>query len=121
MNRGMVTAYLPFLIEGFNRIGFSIRPAPAQLQVTGLNASCVGETMQLSGGLQNIGMWRTHAADLKVTVRGADGTFLHETVLRPDDDVIVSRAESGFFVQLAVEVGREAQVSLTPLASRIYR
>ena len=121
MNRGMVTAYLPFLIKGFDRIGLSIRPAVAQLQVSGLNASYVGDTMRLSGGLRNIGMWRTHAADLQVTVRGADGSIMQETVIRPDDDVIDSQAESGFFVQLAVEVGHEAQVSVTPLANRIYR
>ena len=121
MNRGMVTAYLPFLIKGFDRIGLSIRPAVAQLQVSGLNASYVGDTMRLSGGLRNIGVWRTHAADLQITVRGADGSIMQETVIRPDDDVIDSQAESGFFVQLAVEVGHEAQVSVTPLANRIYR
>ena len=121
MNRGMITAYLPFLINGFDRIGLSIRPAVAQLQVAGLNASYVGDTMRLSGGLRNIGMWRTHAADLRVTVRGADGTIMQETVIRPDDDVIDSQAESGFFVQLAVEAGREAHVTVTPLANRVYR
>lgn len=108
MNRGMVTAYLPFLIRGFDRIGLSIRPAVSQLQVSGLNASYVGDTMRLSDGLWNIGMWRTHAADLQVAVRGADGSIMQEMVIRPDDDVIDSQAESGFFVQLAVEVGHEA-------------
>ena len=49
MNRGMVTSYLPSLIKGFDRIGLSIRPAVAQLQVTGLNASHVGDTIRLSG------------------------------------------------------------------------
>ena len=121
MNRGMITAYLPFLINGFDRIGLSIRPAVAQLQVAGLNASYVGDTMRLSGGLRNIGMWRTHAADLRVTVRGADGVIMQETVIRPDDDVIDAQAESGFFVQLAVEAGREAHVTVTPLANRVYR
>ena len=121
MNRGMVTAYLPFLIKGFDRVGLSIRPALAQLQVAGLNASYVGDTMRLSGGLRNIGMWRTHAADLQVTVRGADGTVMQETVIRPDDDVIDSQSESGFFVQLVVEIGHEAQVTVTPLANRVYR
>ena len=121
MNRGLVTAYLPSLIRGFDRIGFSIRPAVAQLQVTGLNASYVGDTIRLSGWLRNIGMWRTHAADLQVTVRGADGTVMQETVIRPDDDVIDSQSESGFFVQLVVEIGHEAQVTVTPLANRVYR
>ena len=121
MNRGMITAYLPFLINGFDRIGLSIRPALDQLKVAGLNANYVGDTIRLSGGLRNIGMWRTHAADLRVTVRGADGTIMQETVIRPDDDVIESHAESGFFVQLAVEAGHEAHVTVTPLANRVYR
>ena len=121
MNRGTITAYLPVLINGFDVIGLPIRPAVAQLQVAGLNASYVGDTMRLSGALRNIGMWRTHAADLRVTVRGADGTIMHEMVIRPDDDVIDSQAESGFFVQLAVEAGREAHVTVTPLANRVYR
>ena len=42
-------------------------------------------------------------------------------MIRPDDDVIDSYAESGFFVQLAVEVGHEVQVTVTPLTYRIYR
>ena len=121
MNRGVITAYLPFLINGFDSIGLPIRPAVTQLQVVGLNASYVGDTIRLSGGLRNISMWRTHAADLLVTVRGADGTIMQETVIRPDDDVIVSQTESGFFVQLSVEGGHEAHVVVTPLANRIYR
>ena len=121
MNRGPITAYLPFLINGFDSIGLPIRPALAQLQVSGLSASYVGDTMRLSGGLRNIGMWRTHAADLLVTVRGADGTIMQETVIRPDDDVIGSQTESGFFVQLSVEVGYEAHVTVKPLANRIQR
>ena len=121
MNRSLITAYLPFLINGFDRIGLSIRPSLAQLQVAGLSASYVGDTMRLSGGLRNTGMWRTHAADLRVTVRGADGTIIQEMVIRSDDDVIRSHAESGFFVQLVVEAGHEAHVTVTPLANRVYR
>ena len=121
MNRSTITAYLPVLINGFDAIGLPIRPAVAQLQVAGLQASYVGDTMRLSGGLRNRGMWRTHAADLQVTVRGADGTIMQETVIRPDHDMIDAQAESDFFVQLAVEAGREAHVTLTPLANRIAR
>ena len=90
MNRGMITAYLPRLINGFDHIGLSIRPEVSQLQVAGLNASYVGDTMRLSGVLRNIGMWRTHAADPRVTVRGANGRIMQETVIQPDDDVIDS-------------------------------
>ena len=121
MNRGTITAYLPVLINGFDAIGLPIRPAVAQLQVAGLEASYFGDTMRLSGGLRNRGMWRTHAADLQVTVRGADGTIMQETVIQPDHDMIDAQAESGFFVQLAVEAGREAHVTVTPLANRIAR
>jgi len=121
MNRGTITAYLPVLINGFDAIGLPIRPVVAQLQVAGLQASYVGDTMRLSGGLRNRGMWRTHAADLQVTVRGADGTIMQETVIRPDHDMIDAQAESGFFLQLAVEAGREAHVTVTPLANRIAR
>ena len=121
MSRDTITAYLPFLINGFDRIGLSIRPAVAQLHVSGLNASYVGDTMRLSGGLRNIGMWRTHAADLRVTVRGVDGTIMQETVIRPDDKVIDPQAKSRFFVQLVVEAGQEAHVTVTPLANRVYR
>ena len=32
MRRGMIMAYLPFLISGFDRIGLSMRPAVTQLQ-----------------------------------------------------------------------------------------
>ena len=121
VNRGMITAYLPFLINGFDRIGLSIRPAVAQLQVVRLHASYVGDTMRLSGGLRNIGVWRTHAADLRVTIRGADGTIMQESMIRPDDDVIYSQTESRFFLQLAVEAGHEAHITVTPLANRVYR
>ena len=68
IHRGSITAYAPFLINGFNAVGLTIRPALAQLQVVGLNASYTGDTMRLSGGLRNIGIWRNHAADMQVTV-----------------------------------------------------
>jgi predicted Zn finger-like uncharacterized protein len=121
LNRGFITAYLPFLINGFDRIGLSIRPTLAQLKVAGLNASYVGDTMRVSGGLRNIGMWRTHSADLRVSVRGENGILMQEIVIRPDDDIIDSQAESGFFVQLVVEASPEAHVTVTPLANIVHR
>lgn len=121
IHRGSITAYAPFLINGFNTVGLTIRPALAQLQVVGLNASYTGDTMRLSGGLRNIGMWRNHAADMRVTVRGADGAVLHEITLSPDHDIINAKAESGFFVQLALAANSEVQVTVTPLANRVYR
>ena len=121
IHRGSITAYAPFLINGFNAIGLTIRPDLSQLQVVGLNASYTGDTMRLSGGLRNIGMWRNHAADLRVTVRAADGAVLHEITLSPDHDIINAKAESGFFVQLAFDVNTEMQVTVTPLANRVFR
>ena len=121
INRGMITAYLPFLINGFDAIGLPVKSAVVQLQVTDLQASYAGDTMRLSGGLRNRGMWRTHAADLQVTVRGEDGTILQETVIRPDHDVIDSHAKSSFFVQLAVDAGNEIYVTVTPLSNRVVR
>ena len=121
IHRGSITAYAPFLINGFNTVGLTIRPALAQLKVVGLNASYTGDTMRLSGGLRNIGMWRNHAADMRVTVRGADGAVLHEITLSPDHDIINAKAESGFFVQLALAANSEVQVTVTPLANRVYR
>ena len=121
IHRGSIAAYAPFLINGFNALGLTIRPDLSQLQVVGLNASYTGDTMRLSGGLRNIGMWRNHAADLRVTVRGADGAVLHEITLSPDHDIINAKAESGFFVQLAFAGDTEMQVTVTPLANRVYR
>ena len=121
IHRGSITAYAPFLINGFNAVGLTIRPALSQLQVVGLNASYTGDTMRLSGGLRNIGMWRNHAADMRVTVRGADGAVLHEITLSPDHDIINAKAESGFFVQLALAGDSEVQVTVTPLANRVFR
>jgi hypothetical protein len=121
IHRGSITAYAPFLINGFNAIGLTVRPDLSQLQVVGLNASYTGDTMRLSGGLRNIGMWRNHAADLRVKVRGADGAVLHEITLSPDHDIINAKAESGFFAQFAFDANTEMQVTVTPLANRVYR
>ena len=79
-----------------------------------------GDTMRLSGGLRNIGMWRNHAADLRVTLSGADGAVLHEITLSPDHGIINAKAESGFFVQLAFDANTEMQVTVTPLANRVF-
>ena len=56
MNRGMITAYLPFLNRGFDCIGLSMRPAVTQLQLARLNASSIADTKHLFGELRNIVM-----------------------------------------------------------------
>ena len=52
MRRGMIMAYLPFLISGFDRIGLSMRPAVTQLQVARLNASYIADPKHLFGELR---------------------------------------------------------------------
>ena len=64
MNWGMIMAYLPFLISGFDRIGLSMRPAVTQLQVARLDAGYISNKKHLFGKLRKIGMQCTHAADL---------------------------------------------------------
>ena len=56
MNWGMIMAYLPFLISGFDRFGLPMRTAVTQLQVARLNASYIADTKHLFGELRNIFM-----------------------------------------------------------------
>ena len=56
INWGMIVAYIPFLISGFDRIGLPMRTAVTQLQVVRLNASYIGDTKHLFGELRNIFM-----------------------------------------------------------------
>ena len=90
INRTPLTAYVPFLINGFKLVGIAIRPNLSKLQVVELNASYAGDTLRLSGELRNTDIWRNHAADLRVTVRDVAGAVVHETVVRPDYDIILS-------------------------------
>ena len=45
INRTPLTAYAPFLINGFNLLGIAIRPNLSKLQVVELNASYSGDTL----------------------------------------------------------------------------
>ena len=56
MNRGIIMAYLTFLITGFDRIGLPMRAVVTQLQVARLNASYIADTKHLFGELRNIFM-----------------------------------------------------------------
>ena len=56
MNWGMIVAYLPFLISGFDRIGLPMRTPVTQLLVARLNASYIVDTKHLFGELRNIFM-----------------------------------------------------------------
>ena len=102
IHRGSNTAYAPFLINGFNAAGLTIRPALSQLQVVQLNASYTGDTM-------------------RVMVPGADGAVPHKITLSPDHDIINSKLGSSFFVQVAFVANSELQVTVTPLANQVYR
>ena len=54
MNRGMISAYLLFLISGSDRIVLPMRPAVTQPQVARLDASYIADTKHLIGELRNI-------------------------------------------------------------------
>ena len=56
MNRGIIMAYLTFLITGFDRIGLPMRAVVTQLQEARLNASYIADTKHLFGDLRNIFM-----------------------------------------------------------------
>ena len=56
MNWRMITAYLPFLLIGFDRIGLSMWPAVTKLQVARLNSSYIADTRHLFGEFQDIVM-----------------------------------------------------------------
>ena len=114
MNQGRITAYLPSLISDFNRIGLSRRPGVTQLQVARLNTSYIADTKQLFSELRNIVMKRTNPSTLRVTVRGANGSFIRKTMIWLDNDIIELKMKVDFF-QFAMEVGREVILCLCRL------
>ena len=56
INWGMIVAYLPFLISGFDRIGLPMRTVVTQLQVARLNASYIADRKHLFEEMHNIFM-----------------------------------------------------------------
>lgn len=119
--RALVTAYLPVLIPSFDLIGMTIRSSTDNLAVIGLKAAHTGDTLRLSGSLQNKSDFSAHAANLLVTVASNDGTILNEQTVAPDDKVIKAGKSTPFFVQLSVEKSDEANVTVVPIATRITR
>lgn len=73
---GMITAYLPFLINSIDRIDLSIWLAVIQLQVVRLNIIYVIDLMRSYDRWRNIGIWRKYAADLQVTAHDVYGTIM---------------------------------------------
>lgn len=120
-NRVLITAYFPTLTGLFDVVGLTIRPNINVLAVTDLSATYSGDTLRLNGNLKNTGATRTHAADLRVTVTSRDGIIMNDVILSPEDDFIDAGKVTGFFVQLDVEQSEEANVTVTPLANRIYQ
>ena len=120
-NRVVITAYIPSLIGVFDVSGLVIRPDIEGLEVTDLSASYTGDNLRLSGSLKNLRSTRTHSASLRVTVTSQDGVIMNEVVLQTEQSLIEPGGKTDFFVQLDVEQSVEANITVVPLASRIYQ
>ena len=119
--RVVLTAYLPGLVPSFDLLGMTIRANIDKLEVTTLKAAHTGDTLRLSGSLQNNSEFDTHSADLLVTVATTDGTIINEQMVMPDDRIIKAGGSTPFFLQLNVEKSDEAVVTVVPIAKRITR
>ena len=120
MNQGRITAYQPSLISDFNRIGLSMRLGVRRLQVARLNNSYIADTQHLFSEVRNIVMKRTIPTTLRVTVRGANGSFIRETMIWLDNDAIELKMKVDFFAVCYGGWPRSNSISL-PFANRIYR
>ena len=45
---------------------------------------------------------------------------LNETIIRPDDRIIAANQQSPFFVQLDIDSGAKAEVSVIPISRPIF-
>jgi len=90
------------------------------LLVVNLDGSYAGEMLRLRGALRNVGSWSWHAAPLRVRVTSPDGVILNETIIRPDDPIIATNQQSPFFVQLDIDSGAKAEVSVIPISWSIF-
>ena len=99
--RGTLTAYFPGLIAGFYWIGLPILPAIDTLLVVNLDGTYAGEM-------------------LRVRVTRPDGVILNETIIRSDDRIIAANQQSPFFVQLDIDSGAKAEVSVIPISRPIF-
>ena len=118
--RATLTSYFPGLIGGFHWVGLTIHPPLEQLLVVNLDGSYAGDMLRLRGALRNIGSWQGHAAPLRVRVTSPAGAILNETLIRPDDRMIAANQQSPFFVQLDVDAGAKAEVSVVPVSRPIF-
>jgi hypothetical protein len=46
--------------------------------------------------------------------------ILNETIIRPDDPIIAANQQSPFFVQLDIDSGAKAEVSVIPISRSIF-
>ena len=113
LERATITAYAPALIGLYDRIGLSVRPDTEQLRIIDLKADYAGDTMRLSGRLQNNAAFFAHAPLLEVRVVSEAGEPLASRIIRPDDAVIRPSAASMFFTQLVFEASAEPTVTVT--------
>lgn len=111
--RATITAYAPGLIGVFEQIGMSIRPDTENLRIVDLKADYAGDTMRLSGRLQNDAAFLAHAPLLEVRVVSESGEPLASRIIRADDAVIRPAMASGFFTQLVFEASDEPTVTVT--------
>ncbi|MEL0132244.1 MAG: DUF3426 domain-containing protein [Rhodobiaceae bacterium] len=111
--RATITAYAPGLIGVFQQIGLSVRPDTEHLRIVDLRADYAGDTMRLSGQLQNNAAFFAHAPLLEVRVVSASGESLASRIIRADDAVIRPAMTSGFFTQLVFEASNEPTVTVT--------
>ncbi len=111
--RATITAYAPGLIGVFQQIGLSVRPDTEHLRIVDLRADYAGDTMRLSGQLQNNAAFFAHAPLLEVRVVSASGESLASRIIRVDDAVIRPAMTSGFFTQLVFEASNEPTVTVT--------
>jgi len=113
VERATITAYAPGLIPVFEQIGLSVRPDTANLRIVDLRADYAGDTMRLSGRLQNDAVFFAHAPLLEVRVVSEGGEPLASRIIRADDAVIRPGTASGFFTQLVFEASDEPTVAVT--------
>ena len=85
-----------------------------------LDGSYAAEKLCLRGALRNVESWSWHAAPLRVRVTSPDGVILNETIIRPDDPIIAANQQSPFFVQLDIDSGAKAEVSVIPISWSIF-
>ena len=100
---------MPDFASYFNKFGL---PVIAVLICAGLMTSLIKG--------RGILTWSGHAAPLRVRVTRPDGVILNETIIRPDDRIIAANQQSPFFVQLDIDSGAKAEVSVIPISRPIF-